>query len=200
MCPLLGAAAAADCSRPTARVIGVCNAADRRGHEGLYAALAVVQSELDRAGLAQVYRSPAPIASHPKVLQPLLRDTPVVAAASAPLKPEEQALLGRSSQAAAGRGRGAADRPAAQEPPSAQRSDDARTGLGGLPPARLGGRTRPDPGTRAQAVKTDAPVQNTSLEVPRAAATLSPKMIILGRKAAPAFRGEDPIAPLAAGR
>jgi len=38
-------------------LIGVCNAADPADNEGLYAALAVVHDELDRARLSYVYRS-----------------------------------------------------------------------------------------------------------------------------------------------
>ena len=37
-------------------LIGVCNAADPKDDEGLYAAVASVQAELDRAGLTHVYR------------------------------------------------------------------------------------------------------------------------------------------------
>lgn len=38
-------------------VIGVCNAADPSDHEGLYAALASIHTELDRVGLAYLYKS-----------------------------------------------------------------------------------------------------------------------------------------------
>jgi len=38
-------------------VIGVCNAADPTDNEGLYAALAVVQQELDKVGLAALYQN-----------------------------------------------------------------------------------------------------------------------------------------------
>jgi hypothetical protein len=37
-------------------VIGVCNAADPTDHEGLYAALAAIHSELDQWGLSAVYQ------------------------------------------------------------------------------------------------------------------------------------------------
>ena len=44
-------------------VIGVCNAADPEDNEGMYAALASIHKELDRAGLAFVYKTPAAPAS-----------------------------------------------------------------------------------------------------------------------------------------
>jgi hypothetical protein len=44
------------------RVIGVCNAADPTDNEGLYAALAAIQQELDEAGLNDIYDS-APAAA-----------------------------------------------------------------------------------------------------------------------------------------
>ncbi len=44
------------------RVIGVCNAADPTDNEGLYAALAVIQQELDEVGLTAIYQQPAPAA------------------------------------------------------------------------------------------------------------------------------------------
>ncbi|MEX0676357.1 MAG: trypsin-like peptidase domain-containing protein [Pirellulales bacterium] len=39
------------------QVIGVCNAADPADHEGLYAALAAIQDELDEAGLTEIYEN-----------------------------------------------------------------------------------------------------------------------------------------------
>jgi len=40
-------------------VVGVCNAADPTDHEGLYAALESVQTQLDQAGLSSLYRDAA---------------------------------------------------------------------------------------------------------------------------------------------
>lgn len=48
-------------------VIGVCNAADPADNEGLYAATASIRAELDRAGLAYVYKS-TPASPTPEVL------------------------------------------------------------------------------------------------------------------------------------
>lgn len=45
------------------RLIGVCNAADAERDEGLYAALGPVHAELDRAGLAFIYRGETPALS-----------------------------------------------------------------------------------------------------------------------------------------
>jgi len=42
------------------QVIGVCNAADPADHEGLYAALAAVHTELDEVGLSAIYENPPP--------------------------------------------------------------------------------------------------------------------------------------------
>ncbi len=43
-------------------VIGVCNAADPSGNEGLYAAMSAVQAQLDRLKLSFVYQSPEKVA------------------------------------------------------------------------------------------------------------------------------------------
>jgi thiol-disulfide isomerase/thioredoxin len=42
------------------QVIGVCNAADPTDNEGLYAALAAIQAQLDQANLTAIYDGPAP--------------------------------------------------------------------------------------------------------------------------------------------
>ena len=42
------------------QLIGVCNLADPKDNEGIYAALTVLQQNLDRAGLSQVYQRSAP--------------------------------------------------------------------------------------------------------------------------------------------
>jgi hypothetical protein len=52
-------------------VIGVCNAADPMDNEGLYAATASIRAELDRAGLAYVYKS-TPASPTPDALPEVL--------------------------------------------------------------------------------------------------------------------------------
>jgi hypothetical protein len=42
-------------------LIGVCNAADQKDDEGLYAALGPIHAELDRAGLAFIYQPQSPL-------------------------------------------------------------------------------------------------------------------------------------------
>lgn len=173
---------------PDGQVIGVCNAADPQGHEGLYAALAVVQSELDRAGQSQVYRMPAPategvaLAANSRVLQPLLRDPPApaaaLAAAAAPLKPEEQAVLDEVHK----RQKDGAEvifivrpRKNPQQPCEVMMLQQASAAF----LQRLEAETHPDANTRAQAITTDAPLQNTSLEVPRDQPAPLPRMVVL---------------------
>ncbi len=89
-------------------VIGVCNAADPSDREGLYAALATIHAELDRAQLAFVHRSPR-IDDTPRVEMvavsppPMSRQAPAslrgpnetiaTASATSPLNREEQAAL-----------------------------------------------------------------------------------------------------------
>lgn len=102
---------------PEGYVIGVCNAADPSDREGLFAALSSICSELDRAELAFIYKSPnenstgvpetvnpAAIAASPPPTMPKSMtgpadlasfDSPVTSSASAPLvlPPHEQAAL-----------------------------------------------------------------------------------------------------------
>jgi len=91
---------------PDGQVIGVCNAAEPAGKEGLYAALPTVHKEFDQANLAHIYRAPltsppaavaaaatAPAAVPAPAMQPIHRSPTVAVADAAALKPEESALL-----------------------------------------------------------------------------------------------------------
>lgn len=98
-------------------VIGVCNAADPTDNEGLFAALAAIHSELDKAKLADVYQQPRDSLASSKG-RDSSRDR--LAAAAAPQDPFAVTLAGaggkdtasaeahgilRPSKAAGGRGR-----------------------------------------------------------------------------------------------
>ena len=50
------------------QLIGVCNAADPQGNEGLYASLGSIHAKLDEVGLSKVYLTPA--SGSPKSVQP----------------------------------------------------------------------------------------------------------------------------------
>jgi thiol-disulfide isomerase/thioredoxin len=68
-------------------LIGVCNAADAKGNEGLYAALATVHWQLDQIGQSAIYRGQAPAAAsvaandQPTTVRPASLETPAAAVA-----------------------------------------------------------------------------------------------------------------------
>ncbi len=76
-------------------VVGVCNAADPADNEGLFAAAAAIQEELDRAGLTALYK-PAGTDRTPAVLAAATTNDATLAGASAGVKSlsaEEKATL-----------------------------------------------------------------------------------------------------------
>jgi thiol-disulfide isomerase/thioredoxin len=100
---------------PDGLVVGVCNAADPTVAKGLYAALGSVHAELDRAGLAYVYRDrPATTAvasadlpqlpkqmPRPAEIQPTNIQTPAappIVKVPEPLGKDEQALVAEASR------------------------------------------------------------------------------------------------------
>jgi thiol-disulfide isomerase/thioredoxin len=100
---------------PDGLVVGVCNAADPTVAKGLYAALGSIHAELDRAGLAYVYRNqPATVVAavnelpqlpkqmpRPTEIQPTNIQTPAAAPivkVPEPLAKDEQALLAEASR------------------------------------------------------------------------------------------------------
>ncbi len=100
---------------PDGLVVGVCNAADPTVAKGLYAALGSIHAELDRAGLAYVYRErPATTAvasndlpqlpkqmPRPAEIQPTNIQTPATAPivkVPEPLGKDEQALVAEASR------------------------------------------------------------------------------------------------------
>jgi hypothetical protein len=100
---------------PDGLVVGVCNAADPTVAKGLYAAVGSIHAELDRAGLAYVYRnqpSAGAVAGNalpqlprqmprPTEIQPTNIQTPTTPAmvkVPEPLGKDEQALLAEASR------------------------------------------------------------------------------------------------------
>lgn len=69
-------------------LIGICNAADPEGDEGLFAGLPSVHQELDNIGLAAIYRGNQP-ATQPVAQPPI----PFAAANSPPVQPQPNRML-----------------------------------------------------------------------------------------------------------
>jgi hypothetical protein len=170
-------------------VIGVCNAADPTDREGLYAALASVHAELDRAGLSYIYKSapkgPAPVGPSPRGALVAVDPPPM------PKRMPDVSQAALAAESAAGLTRTSADATTPRSADEQAAIDEIRRRLQQGAEVICVIRSRRDPLAKSEIIMLDQasptflkqlaaagqahePLRSTSLEIPRKPASTSP--------------------------